>query len=128
MQRKFRISVDGHPYEVVVEEIVGEGGTAHWPASVAAVSAVVATPLPAATPALSAPHAGAGDVVAPLAGAVQSVDVTIGQTVTAGDKVVTIEAMKMKTEVHAKIDGKVVAIAVKPGDSVDTGAVLITLG
>ena len=28
MQRKFKISVDGHAYEVVVEEIAGEGGTA----------------------------------------------------------------------------------------------------
>jgi biotin carboxyl carrier protein len=128
MQRKFRISVDGHAYEVVVEEIVGDGGAAHWPGSVAAVSAVVAAPLSAPAPALSAPHAGVGDVVAPLAGAVQSVDVAMGQDVKAGDKVVTIEAMKMKTEVHAKSDGKVVAIAVKPGDSVDTGAILLTLG
>ncbi len=61
------------------------------------------------------------------AGTVQSVDVTVGQTVEAGDKIATIEAMKMKTEVFAKGAGKVVAIAVKPGDSVDTGGVLLTL-
>ncbi|WP_146090010.1 biotin/lipoyl-containing protein, partial [Rhodoblastus sphagnicola] len=73
------------------------------------------------------PVAGAGDEVAPLAGSVQSVDVTLGQAVKAGDKIVTIEAMKMKTEVHAHGEGKVVAIAVKAGDSVDTGAVLLTL-
>jgi biotin carboxyl carrier protein len=125
MQRKFRITVDGHPYEVVVEEIAGEGATAAWPASVAAVSAAVAAPPPAAPPS-SAP-AGAGDEVAPLAGAVQSVDVALGQVVKTGDKIVTIEAMKMKTEVRAKGEGKVVSIAVKPGDSVDTGAVLLTL-
>lgn len=129
LQRKFKISVDGHVYEVVVEEIAGEGLTAAWPGSVAAVSAAVAaaaSPAPAAS-ASTAPAAGAGDEVAPLAGTIQSVDVTIGQVVKAGDKIVTVEAMKMKTEVRAKGAGKVASITVKAGDSVDTGAVLLTL-
>jgi biotin carboxyl carrier protein len=127
LQRKFKISVDGHIYEVVVEEIGGEGLTGAWPGSVAAVSvAVAAAPAPAA-PASTAPAAGAGDEIAPLAGTVQSVEVTIGQIVKAGDRIVTVEAMKMKTEVRAKGSGKVASIAVKAGDSVDTGAVLLTL-
>ncbi|MGO9419532.1 biotin/lipoyl-containing protein [Roseiarcus sp.] len=126
MQRKFRISVDGHAYEVVVEEIAGEGGATSWPGSVAAASAAVAAAAAPAT-AEAKPAAKAGDEVAPLAGTVQSVDVTVGQAVKAGDKIATIEAMKMKTEVHAKGAGKVVSIAVKPGDSVDTGGVLLTL-
>jgi biotin carboxyl carrier protein len=126
MQRKFRISVDGHAYEVVVEEIAGEGVTGPWPSSLAAVSAVVAAAAPAA-PASIAQAAGAGDEVAPLAGTVQSVEAAVGQVVKAGDKIVTIEAMKMKTEVRAKGTGKVVSIAVKAGDSVDTGSVLLTL-
>jgi biotin carboxyl carrier protein len=127
MQRKFRISVDGHAYEVVVEEIVGDGGTGAWPASVASVSAAVAAASAPAALASIQPAASAGDEVAPLAGSVQSVDVAIGQIVKVGDKIVTIEAMKMKTEVHAHGEGKVVSIAVKSGDSVDTGAVLLTL-
>jgi biotin carboxyl carrier protein len=127
LQRKFKISVDGHAYEVVVEEIASEGVTAPWPASLAAASAAVAAAPAPAAPALTTSAAGAGDEVAPLAGAIQSVEVTIGQIVKAGDKIVTIEAMKMKTEVRAKGAGKVAAIAVKAGDSVDTGAVLLTL-
>ena len=127
MQRKFKISVDGHIYEVVVEEIAGEGLTGAWTGSVAAVSAAVAAAAAPAAPASTAPAAGAGDEVAPLAGTVQSVEVTIGQIVKAGDKIVTVEAMKMKTEVRAKGSGKVASIAVKAGDSVDTGAVLLTL-
>jgi len=128
MHRKFKITVDGHPYEVVVEEIVGEGvagGNASWPASVAAASAAVAA-APAHTPVARA-AAGAGDEIAPLAGTVQSIDVTVGQVVNAGEKIAAIEAMKMKTEVHAKGAGKVVSIAVTVGESVDTGAVLLTL-
>jgi biotin carboxyl carrier protein len=127
MQRKFKITVDGHAYEVVVEEIVGEGGAGSWPASFAAVSALAASAPAPAAPASTAHAAGAGDEVAPLAGTVQSVEVTVGQVVKPGDKIVTIEAMKMKTEVRAKGAGKVVSIAAKAGDSVDTGAILLTL-
>jgi biotin carboxyl carrier protein len=127
MQRKFRITVDGQAYEVVVEEIAAEGSGTAWPGSVAAASAAVAAAASPAAVAAPRPAAAAGDEVAPLAGTIQSVDVTIGQAVKAGDKVATIEAMKMKTEVHAKGAGKVVSIAVKPGDSVDSGAVLLTL-
>jgi biotin carboxyl carrier protein len=129
MQRKFRISVEGRAYDVVVEEIGHDGavvpfGSGH-PAGpvVAAAAAAVAAPAPAHAKSV----AGAGDEVAPLAGTIQSVDVTVGQTVNVGDKIATIEAMKMKTEVFAKGAGKVAAIAVKPGDSVDTGGVLLTL-
>ncbi len=128
MQRKFRISVEGRAYEVVVEEIGHDGSILaqaglHTAAPVIAAAAVVAAPVTA--PRLVT--VSAGDEVAPLAGTVQSVDVTVGQAVGVGDKIVTIEAMKMKTEVFAKGAGKVVAIAVKPGDSVDTGGILLTL-
>ena len=123
MQRRFRITVDGQPYEVVVEEIADAGAPTAWPASVAVASA--ATVATAAAPVKA--DAKAGDEVAPLAGTIQSIDVTQGQTVKAGDPIVVIEAMKMKTAVHAKGAGKVVAIAVKVGDAVDTGAVLVTI-
>ena len=128
MQRKFRISVDGRSYDVVVEEISHDGailtsGGVPSTASLVASAAVVAAP----PPNHARPAASAGDEVAPLAGTVQSIDVLVGQTVGVGDKIATIEAMKMKTEVSAKGAGKVVAIAVKPGDSVDTGGVLLTL-
>jgi len=125
MQRRFKISVDGRAYDVVVEEIGAEAATHPAPIAHPIVAAAVAAPV--AAPSHAAPSAGAGDEVAPLAGVVVSIDVAIGQSVDAGSRVATIEAMKMKTEVFAKGAGKVVAIAVKAGDSVDTGGVLITL-
>ncbi|TBW33568.1 acetyl-CoA carboxylase biotin carboxyl carrier protein subunit [Siculibacillus lacustris] len=131
MQKKFKISVDGHAYDVVVEEVASEftaSGTFQQTAATAvAGAAAVAAPAPAAAPAAEKPVAGAGAEIAPLAGVVESVDVVVGQTVAAGAKIATIEAMKMKTEVFAKGAGTVASIAVKPGDPVDSGGVLLTL-
>jgi biotin carboxyl carrier protein len=126
MQRKFRITVDGRVYEVLVEELPHESAA---PAPGVLAAGAPATPIAPSAPAAAhaQPEAGPGDEVAPLAGAVQSIDVALGETVRTGDKIATIEAMKMKTDVFARGSGKVVAIAVKPGDAVDTGAVLITL-
>ena len=128
MHRKFRITVEGRAYDVVVEEIAGET-SALPPAGAHQAASAVAAPAPAAAAAhaRAKPEAGAGDEVAPLAGTVELINVTVGQSVAVGDKIATIEAMKMKTEVFAKGAGKVVAIAVKPGDSVDTSGVLLTL-
>ena len=128
MKRKFRISIDGRAYEVIVEELPHDASTLSPSAVQPAASALAASaPAAAPAPARAKPKAGVGDEVAPLAGTVESIDVTVGQSVAVGDKIATIEAMKMKTEVFARGAGKVVAIAVKPGDSVDTGAVLLTL-
>jgi biotin carboxyl carrier protein len=124
----FRISVDGRSYNVEVEELGRTGEAAH-PAYVAPVVAapvaVVAAPAPVATAPIAA---GAGSVVAPLGGVVHSVDVPLGHAVAVGDKVATIEAMKMKTEVRSKLAGTVTNIAVKANDSVETGQVLMTVG
>ena len=108
MHRKFRITVDGRAYDVVVEEIGGET-SALPPAGAHPAASAVAAPAPAAAAAhaRSKPEAGAGDEVAPLAGTVESINVTVGQSVAVGDKIATIEAMKMKTEVFAKGAGKV---------------------
>ena len=58
---------------------------------------------------------------------VESVDVNLGDAVETGTRIVVIEAMKMKTDVFAKGSGKVASIAVKPGDAVDSGGVILTL-
>jgi biotin carboxyl carrier protein len=128
MHRKFRISVDGRAFDVVVEELAGETSTVP-PAGFHPVAAAVAAaaPAPVAAPAAAKPAAGAGAEVAPLAGVVDSVDVVVGQAVAPGTKIAVVEAMKMKTEVFAKGSGTVASIAVKPGDAVDSGGVILTL-
>jgi biotin carboxyl carrier protein len=137
MPRMFKISVDGRSYDVVVEEVT-DGGHARAvaPAHPAPLAApVVGAPAPSAAvaPPRSPPPAAAGPVsagaeLAPLGGVVESVDVAVGQAVKAGDKILTIEAMKMKTEIFAKHTGTVANISVRQSDSVETGQVLLTIG
>lgn len=132
MQRKFRITVDGKAYNVMVEDVSDDSGTLYPTPGMNLTTAESASPAntpPAAEPAAAAPaaEAGPGDEVSPLAGVVVSVDVTLGQEVSEGDKLITLEAMKMKTIVAAHRAGKVTNIAVKDGDGVEAGQVLLTI-
>lgn len=130
MEKKFRITVEGKQYVVAVEDITAEGAQTLYPepGSMNVAPAPVAAPAPAA-PATAAPAAaGAGDEVAPLGGVVQSIHVNVGQVVNEGEKLLSLEAMKMVTHVIARRGGKITNIAVKPGDPVDAGQVLLTIG
>jgi pyruvate carboxylase len=64
---------------------------------------------------------------APMPGMVTEVAVTLGQVVKEGDKLVTLEAMKMLTTVSAGADGTISEVLVKKGDSVDSDDLLVTL-
>jgi glutaconyl-CoA/methylmalonyl-CoA decarboxylase subunit gamma len=123
MKRHLRITVEGRTYDVVVEEV---GDAAAVPVAIAPAPAPV--PAPAAPPLVVASTAAtAGAIVAPLGGTVLAIDVHVGRDVAVGDRVATIEAMKMKIEVISRIVGKVSSIAVKVNESVETGQLLMTL-
>ncbi|MBL8253594.1 MAG: acetyl-CoA carboxylase biotin carboxyl carrier protein subunit [Candidatus Competibacter sp.] len=134
MEKKFRITVEGKQYVVAVEDITTDSAQGFYqdmaavaPPAVVATAPAAAAPAPAAArPAPAA--AGAGDEVAPLGGVVQAIHVNIGQVVNEGEKLVSLEAMKMVTHVVARRGGSVTSIAVKPGDPVDAGQVLLTIG
>ena len=64
---------------------------------------------------------------APMPGAVASVTVAAGQKVKAGDMLLTIEAMKMETGIHADRDATVKAVHVRPGDQIDAKDLLVEL-
>jgi biotin carboxyl carrier protein len=136
MQKNFRITVDGRSYHVVVEDLDTSAAPAFARTAAAAAPAVSPPPVVTAAPVAAAPipaavapaPAGADTIIAPLGGVVFSIDVPLGHAVAIGDKVATIEAMKMKTEVMSKIAGKVSHIAAKVNESVETGQVLMTLG
>jgi biotin carboxyl carrier protein len=66
-----------------------------------------------------------GKVSAPLAGVVMEVRVAVGDTVTTGQSLVVIEAMKMQNEVQAPRPGTVTAIRCEKGGRVERGELLV---
>ncbi|WP_417414990.1 pyruvate carboxylase [Hoeflea sp.] len=64
-------------------------------------------------------------VAAPMPGVISTVAVAAGQEVTAGDVLVSIEAMKMETAIHAERDGVLAEVLVKTGDQIDAKDLLI---
>ena len=74
------------------------------------------------------PKAEAGNpnqVGAPMPGVVASVAVSAGQAVKAGDLMLTIEAMKMETGMHAERDATVKAVHVAAGSQIDAKDLLV---
>jgi len=133
MLKHLRITVDGKPYDVVVEDLTEDvGGTLYPSPGTMAQAARPAAPAPAAAapaaaPKVAAAPGGANDKLAPLAGVVQEIAVRVGDAVKGGDKVMVIEAMKMKTVVSAHKDGKFAAIHVNVGDAVEAGQSLLSI-
>jgi len=76
------------------------------------------------------PKAEAGNanhIGAPMPGVVASVAAQVGQQVHEGDLLLTIEAMKMETGLHAERDAVVKAVHVQPGGQIDAKDLLIEL-
>lgn len=127
--KKFQITVNGTSYDVEVNEVGGAApaapkATHAAPAPAAAPAAPKAAPAPkAAAPA----PAGAATVTSPMPGKILSVAVQQGASVTKGQLLCVLEAMKMENEISAPQDGTVSDIRVSANQSVATGDVLIVL-
>jgi len=66
-------------------------------------------------------------VAAPMPGMVSSLIVEVGQQIEAGDVLLTIEAMKMETAIHAEADGVVKKIITPVGTQIDAKDLMIEL-
>ncbi len=64
---------------------------------------------------------------APMPGSVASIAVSVGKKVKAGDLLLTIEAMKMETGLHADRTAVIKAVHVQPGAQIDAKDLLIEL-
>ncbi|WP_415683496.1 pyruvate carboxylase [Breoghania sp.] len=67
----------------------------------------------------------ANQIGAPMPGVVASVGIKVGSKVSEGDLLLTIEAMKMETGIHAQRDAVVSAIHVTPGEQIDAKDLLV---
>jgi oxaloacetate decarboxylase alpha subunit/pyruvate carboxylase subunit B len=150
--RTFNVFVDNEYFEVGVDEVGGSpilkyaqqiqlsGGLpaaapamAAAPAAPAAAPAPAAAATPAAAPEKKAAAAPAADtsgtpLAAPMPGMIVKYDKKEGDTVSAGETVVILEAMKMENALAAPASGTVKAIKYASGDSVAKGDVLCVIG
>lgn len=115
--KRFNITVNGKAYDVAVEEV----GVGSAPAAPVQAAAPVAAPTPAAAP------AGGTSVKAPMPGNILDVKVNVGDTVSEGQVLMVLEAMKMENDIVAPKAGTVASVNVKKGDSVNRDDLLASI-
>ncbi|CAH2762241.1 biotin/lipoyl-binding protein [Erysipelothrix rhusiopathiae] len=102
---KYKVSVDGKVYEVEIEKVGDFEPTVSTPVS----------------------SSGSGSALkAPIQGSVLSVLVKPGQSVSKGQAVMVIEAMKLENEIVADQDGVIDQVLVSEKQVVDNGQDLLT--
>ncbi|HVF38362.1 MAG TPA: biotin/lipoyl-containing protein [Gemmatimonadaceae bacterium] len=77
--------------------------------------------------AATAKPTGPAPVVAPMPGLIVRVNVAVGDSVSAGQGVIVMEAMKMENELRATAPGRVKSIAAAVGTAVEKGMTLVEL-
>lgn len=129
---KYRIVLNGTTYEMEVEKIDGNAAAKaakETPDSkpALAVETVKATSA-VAKPAASVSAAGGSVVKSPMPGTILKVYAAEGETVKNGQSVLVLEAMKMENEIVSPRDGKVTALYVEQGQSVQGNDALFEIG
>ncbi len=81
--------------------------------------------LPGASGAGGGSGAADGTLLSPMPGRIISVDVRQGDSVAKGQKLVTLEAMKMEHSLAAPFDGIVAALEAREGAQVTEGTLLV---
>ena len=72
-------------------------------------------------------HHAAGELTAPMPGQVRAVNISEGDTVSKGQTLLLLEAMKMEIRVQAPFDGKVSSVLVNVGQPVEREQMLVIL-
>ena len=147
---KLNVKVNNLSYEVEIKDlnarpviaVVGGEIFEVWPEKEARPAAIEMTaPAPAAAvpaPSLAAaaprPPAPAGSVdktkmvTAPIPGVIVTINVKVGDVVTAGKELCVLEAMKMKNSIRASRAGTIAAIRVAVSEQVKNGQILMEYG
>lgn len=140
MLRHLRVTIEGHAYDVTVEDLTDTGNQLYpdhrsmVPTNATApVTAPTTAPAPAARPGGSETSAGASvpagvtAVLAPMSGVVAEISVAPGDVVEGGQVVAVMEAMKLKSPIVVDTPGTIATVEVSPGDAVASGATILTL-
>lgn len=139
MTRLFNIKVNGNMYEVEVEEVktTASASVKETPKVVAPQKTQEVKQTPAAPAAPVAPKApekkveisveGGSSISAPMPGTINEIRVKEGDSVSRGQILIILEAMKMENEIMAPVDGVVAGISVSKGASVNAGELMIVI-
>ncbi|MDY7040500.1 MAG: biotin/lipoyl-containing protein [Chloroflexota bacterium] len=123
----YSLLVDNLSYETFIEQRGGEYGVV-LRGKLYTVQVQEEHACQQTAPCLTPPAVG-GEVFieAPLPGLVVEMHATIGQTVRAGEALLVLESMKMRTDLCSPQDGVIQEVRVAARDQVDQGQVLLTL-
>ena len=109
---KYKVTVDGKSYDVIVENETGE---------VAGISS------PSAEQESSPAEKSVLEIKAQLPGNVYEILFAVGDQISEGETLIVLEAMKMETPVISPYNGIIKSIEVAKGQIVQSGQVLLTL-
>jgi oxaloacetate decarboxylase alpha subunit/pyruvate carboxylase subunit B len=148
--RTFNVFVDDDYFEVAVDEIGGSPVISYVQPMPVGTQMPAMAPPPAAAPAVqkpetaetketqpepapaAAPEAGAAadgtPLTAPMPGMIVKYEKKVGDTISQGETVVVLEAMKMENALPAPAGGTIKSINFSSGDSVAKGDVLAVIG
>ena len=145
--KKYKFTINGNQYEVSINNIEENNADVevngiHYKVEMEASHVTAKTPtlvqkqsVPstdthpsvAITNKPDAPKGG-GTIKSPLPGVILDIYVKEGESVTMGQKLITLEAMKMENNINADKEGVIQAIKISKGDSVMEGDLLIVIG
>jgi glutaconyl-CoA decarboxylase len=132
------VVVDGKEYDIDLVQLGRRRVTAETVRAAAVpapVPTTAAAPVAPSAPAAAAPKPaapkhppagkGEGGIVAPMPGLVIAIKTREGDTVTAGQALLVMEAMKMENAITTPYSGTVAKIYVREGDTIGEGDLLI---
>jgi biotin carboxyl carrier protein len=140
--KNYKFKINGNDYTVGINSLTGnsadvvvngtsysvEIGSAAAPAAKPQTAAAQPSAVQANRPAPAPSGGGEAPVQSPLPGVILDIKVNVGDSVSVGQTLVLLEAMKMENNIDSDRAGVVKSIKVKAGDSVMEGDVLVTLG
>ncbi len=118
-----QVTVDGESFDVDIDAVAAPSP----PRRGRPAGGLAVPDAPAASPTGSGAPIDDDILRSPMPGRVMSVMVRPGDTVTAGDEVCVVEAMKMEQSILAHRDGVVKTVFVQPLDSVSANDPLVEL-
>ena len=132
--KKYNVEVNGTDYEVIIKDSAVEESTSTstQPQTEETNTANQAannteTQSPKTKDTNSEEVNDSGDMVAveaPMSGTILSIKTNKGEKIEEGETIMTLEAMKMETEISAPVAGEIGAIKVGEGDNCEHGSVI----